>query len=173
MNTIDLEAGSYRDPAGRIFYTNNKVFRVLNDEGVSRFNFIKKNNLLDNLISKNFLIESKEVENDELDLKDFEKQKIIEHKKLDYISYPYEWSFEQLKDAAIHHLNFHIYLLENNATLIDASAFNIQFHGYKPIFIDILSIKEYENGEYWKAHKQFCENFLNPLILKSKKKYRF
>ena len=66
-----------------------------------------------------------------------------------------------------------MYLLNNNATLIDASAYNIQFIGNKPIFIDVLSIKEYEDGEYWQAHKQFCENFLNPLILKSKKNIDF
>ena len=64
-------------------------------------------------------------------------------------------------------------ILNNNANLIDASAYNIQFNGHKSIFIDVLSIKEYENGEYWKAHKQFCENFLNPLILKSKKNIDF
>ena len=76
-----------------------------------------------------------------MSFENFKENKIIEHKKLDYISYPYEWSFEQLKDAAIHHLNFHIYLLKKGATLIDSSAFNIQFNAYKPIFIDLLSIK--------------------------------
>ena len=60
-----------------------------------------------------------------------------------------------------------------DATLIDASAFNIQFIGSKPIFIDTLSIVKYINGEPWKGHKQFCENFLNPLILKSKKGIKF
>jgi len=115
------------------------------------------------------LIQSSEIKSDSVNLDKFKDKTILEHKKLDYISYPYEWSFEQLKDAAIHHLDFHLYLLNNNATLLDASAFNIQFNGYKPIFIDILSVKQYQDGEYWKAHKQFCENFLNPLILKSKK----
>ena len=52
--------------------------------------------------------------------------------------------------------------------MIDASAYNIQFDGVKPVFIDILSIKKYVEGEFWSAHKQFCENFFNPLILKSK-----
>ena len=75
-----------------------------------------------------------------------------------------------MKSAAIHHLDFHLFLLEKNATLIDASAYNIQFIGSQPIFIDLLSIKKYENGEYWNGHKQFCENFLNPLIFKIKKK---
>ena len=61
---------------------------------------------------------------------------------------------------ALHHLEFHIFLLKNEATLIVySSAYNIQFDGYKPVFIDILSIKKYQNGEYWKGHKQFCENF--------------
>ena len=93
--------------------------------------------------------------------------------KIGFISYPYEWTFTQLKDAAIFHLNFQIYLLKKDVKLIDASAFNIQFKNNKPIFIDILSLSEYKDGEYWYAHKQFCENFLNPLILSSKKGINF
>ena len=58
--------------------------------------------------------------------------------KIQYISYPYEWCFEQLKDAALHHLDFHLFLLDNGATLIDGSAYNIQFEGIHQIFIDIL-----------------------------------
>ena len=72
----------------------------------------------------------------------------------------YEWSFNQLKDAAIFHLDFNLFI-RTNATLIDSSAYNIQFIGSKPIFIDVLSLKEYKEGEAWKGHKQFCENFLN------------
>ena len=98
---------------------------------------------------------------------------VIEHEKIPYISYPYEWSFSQLKTAALHHIDFHLFLLDNDATLIDASAYNIQFIGSNPIFIDLLSIKKYEEGEYWYGHKQFCENFLNPLILSSKKGVQF
>jgi ribosomal protein L11 methylase PrmA len=173
VNKVELDPGSFRDPAGKIFYYNEKILRVLDSEGEDRYKFLKKDNLLENCISKNFLIQSSELKNESLDINKFKNNKILEHKKLDYISYPYEWSFDQLKDAAIHHLDFHIYLLNNNATLLDASAFNIQFNGHKSIFIDLLSIKKYENGEYWKAHKQFCENFLNPLILKSKKEIDF
>ena len=173
MNKIKIDPGSFRDPAGKIVYFNNKILRLLNDEGKNRFQFLKKDNLLENCISKKFLIESNEVTNEILNLEEFKNKTVLEHNKLDYISYPYEWSFDQLKDAAIHHLDFHIFLLNNNASLIDASAYNIQFNGYKTIFIDILSIKKYEDGEYWKAHKQFCENFLNPLILKSKKNIDF
>ena len=173
VNKIEIDQGSFRDPAGRIFYYNEKVLRLLNKEGEKRYNFLKKKNLLDNCISNKFLIQSNEVDSNNFNLDSLKNKKIIEHRKINYISYPYEWCFDQLKDAAIHHLNFHIFLLNNNATLIDGSAFNIQFEGYKPIFIDLLSIKEYQEGEYWKSHKQFCENFLNPLLLKSKKKIDF
>ena len=169
MSQIEIDPGSFRDPAGQIYNYNNKILRILDEEGKNRFDFLKKNNLLENCIAKNFLIQSAELKNDNLILEKFKNKIILEHKKLDYISYPYEWSFDQLKNAAIHHLDFHIFLLNNEATLLDASAFNIQYNGHETVFIDVLSIKKYEEGEYWKAHKQFCENFLNPLILKSKK----
>lgn len=172
-NIISVEPGSFRDPAGNIFYYEGKVLRLLNKSGQDRYNFLKKGDLINKCFKNDFLIKSYEVNDSKFDSDIFKNKKIIEHEKINYISYPYEWSFDQLKDAALHHLNFHLFLLDNNATLIDGSAYNIQFNGYKPVFIDLLSIKEYNEGEYWNAHKQFCENFLNPLILKSKKQIDF
>lgn len=168
------ETGSFRDPAGKIFYIEERVFRKLNKVGEDRVLIIKKEKILEEAIRKNYLIPTKILNNDEknqlnLNIDDF----ILEHKKIPYISYPYEWSFSQLKSAAIFHLDFNLFLLNLGATLIDASAFNIQYIGNKPIFIDTLSIEKYVDGEPWKGHKQFCENFLNPLILKSKKGIKF
>ena len=170
---IEFDKGSYRDPVGKIFYYKGRVLRGLNSKGVERFKYIKENHILDESIKKNFLISTKEATDlpkiNELS----EFNLILEHKKLDYITYPYEWCFEQLKDAALHHLNFQLFLLEKNCVLIDASAYNIQFINSKPIFIDTLSLSEYKEGSYWTGHKQFCENFLNPLILSSKKNIDF
>ena len=170
---IEFEKGSYRDPVGKIFYYKGRVLRGLNSKGVERFKYIKENHILEESIKKNFLISTKEAtdlpkinELSEFDL-------ILEHKRIDYITYPYEWCFDQLKDAALHHLNFQLFLLEKNCVLIDASAYNIQFINSKPIFIDTLSLSEYKEGSYWTGHKQFCENFLNPLILSSKKNIDF
>ena len=168
------ESGSFRDPAGKIFYHNNKVFRKLSEDGFKRFQYILENEILKKSIDNKFLINSRllnEKEKKELDLNP--NDKILEHETVPYISYPYEWSFGQLKDAALFHLDFNLFLLSLNSTLIDASAFNVQFVGSKPMFIDILSLKEYKEGEPWAGHKQFCENFLNPLILKSKKGIKF
>ena len=167
MSKIKFEKGSFRDPAGKIFYLDNRIFRLLENEGINRLEFLKKNNLLKNLIDKNFIIESKETNSNDITSEELHQKKIIEHKKLDYISYPYEWSFDQLKDAALHHLNLHIYLLNNNATLIDGSAFNIQFNAYKPVFIDLLSIRS-TKMEITGQHINNTE-FFKSLLLKSKK----
>tara|TARA_Y100000816_G_C26101250_1_gene583704 strand:- start:56 stop:1447 length:1392 start_codon:yes stop_codon:yes gene_type:complete len=173
VSSIKIDPGSFRDPSGNIFNHEDKIIRILKKEGTDRLKYFKENDLLNQSISRKFLIESNFIDAKALDLDLDNVEEIIEHKKLNYVSYPYEWSFDQLKDAALHHLEFHIFLLENEATLIDSSAYNIQFDGYKPVFIDILSIKKYQNGEYWKGHKQFCENFLYPLILKAKKNIDF
>ncbi|MCH8816049.1 MAG: class I SAM-dependent methyltransferase, partial [Chloroflexi bacterium] len=70
-----------------------------------------------------------------------------------------------LRRAALHYLDLHLDLLERNFTLSDASAYNIQFRGTRPVFIDVLSIRPYREGEYWTGYRQFCEQFLNPLLL--------
>lgn len=171
--SIIFEKGSYRDPAGQVFYHKDKVFRGLTLSGERRYNFIKNEGILDESIKRKFLIKTEEVS----DIENFKDKnqfkKILQHEKINFITYPYEWCFDQLKDAALHHLDFQIFLLNRNCILVDASAYNIQFINSKPIFIDILSLSNYEEGSYWLAHKQFCENFLNPLILSSKKNISF
>ena len=163
MKKLTIDHGSFRDPDARVAYLNDSVYRIVYPNGFKKFDLIKK--ILQNKSIAKYLIDTKEVDKEELKLIEFETNedvKVFKHKKIDYISYPYEWSFYRLKDAALHHLNLHINLLKNNATLIDA------YSNYSPIFIDIMSIKEYSEGEFWTGHKQFCESFLNPLVLKSK-----
>lgn len=172
MTNLYYEPGSFRDPAGKIFYKNGKVYRKLSETGAKRFDYLKKDNLLEELIKKEFIVKTSETDGRQIDDK-FKGEKILEHEKIDFISYPFEWTFNQLKDAALFHLDFQIYLLNKNAKLIDASAYNIQFKDNKPIFIDVLSIDEYKDGEFWYAHKQFCENFFNPLLLSSRKGVSF
>ncbi len=92
---------------------------------------------------------------------------LLEHDRIPYVSYPYEWGFNQLKSAALLHLDLQLQLLEEDVVLSDATAYNVQFVGSRPIFIDMLSFRPYRQGEYWGAHRQFCEQFLNPLLLRS------
>ena len=165
--------GSFRDPSGQVYKYNNRIIRVVKEFGKKKYEYIKEKGLIEESIKNNFLINTNEVKNEFIDLKSEDFCYFLEHEKLEYISYPYEWGFYQLKDAALHHLNFQIFLLERDAVLIDSSAFNIQFKDNKPIFIDVLSIDKYDEGEYWKGHAQFLQQFLNPLLLRSLKGISF
>lgn len=169
MKRLTIDEGSFRDPDARVVYFNNSVYRIVYPSGFKKFDFIKR--ILENELISKYLIETEEASKEEVELLKLDigtNVKVFKHRKIDFISYPYEWSFHRLKDAALHHLNLHINLLKNDATLIDAYSYNIQFNNYSPTFIDLMSIKEYSEGEFWVGHKQFCESFLNPLVLKSK-----
>ena len=165
--------GSFRDPSGQVYKYNNRIIRVVKKFGKERYKYIKESGLIEKSIKSNFLIDTREVNEEFKNLESKDFCYFLEHQKLEYISYPYEWSFYQLKAAALHHLNFQLFLLERGAILIDSSAFNIQFIDSKPIFIDVLSIDKYIEGDYWKGHSQFLQQFLNPLLLRSIKGLSF
>jgi len=93
--------------------------------------------------------------------------KVLKPQQIPFISYPYEWSFSQLKDAAMLTLRVQHEAIKHGFILKDASAFNVQFLDSKPIFIDTLSFDAYEPGRPWVAYKQFCQHFLAPLALMS------
>ena len=168
-NELFKETSSFRDNFGTVYHFGEKILRTINNVAEDNYYFLKKKEIFQKSIQQNFLIDFSEVNKEDYpdQLKDYNL--ILESKKIPFISYPYEWTFNQLKDAAIHHLNFQIFLLNHDCVLRDSSAYNIQFFRGNPIFIDIMSIKKYEEGEYWSGYKQFCENFLNPLILSDKK----
>ena len=165
--------GSFRDPAGQIYNYDNRIIRIIKKFGKDRYDAIKQSGVIEDSINKNFLIHTKDVTDEFTKFKNDDDCYFLEHKKIDYISYPYEWSFFQLKAAALHHLNYQIFLIDRNIVLIDSSAYNIQFINYKPIFIDLLSLEKYQDGDYWKGHSQFLRQFLNPLLLRSIKGIQF
>ncbi len=90
---------------------------------------------------------------------------VIQPRRLDFISYPYEWSFSQLKDAALLTLDLQSRALDAGMRLKDASAYNIQFDVGRPLLIDSLSFEAAPATEPWPAYRQFCEHFLAPLAL--------
>ncbi|MGE5123941.1 MAG: hypothetical protein ACM3H7_05445, partial [Acidobacteriaceae bacterium] len=92
--------------------------------------------------------------------------------RLKFISYPYEWSFSQLKDAALATLAVQKIALDMGMVLKDASAYNIQFPTGKPVLIDTLSFEAYHEGDPWVAYRQYCQHFLAPLALMAYKDVR-
>lgn len=165
MNNADIEVSSFRDPSGFIFYKNNIIYRQINNHYKAEYEHLMNSGLYQKLVTENLLMSHKEVNvKPVLPNKSF---KIIEPKRISFISYPYEWSFTQLKDAALLTLKIEKIALEFDMTLKDASSYNIQFVDDRPIFIDTLSFEKYHEGEGWKAYKQFCQHFVGPLALMS------
>lgn len=154
-----------RDPSGYIFKHNNKIYRAINHSYRQNYEHLINSGLYQKLCSENLLIP-----HSELCVNDFtfDCYKIIAPIEIEFISHPYEWSFQQLKDAAATTLLIQKYALEKNMSLKDASAYNIQFLNSNPILIDTLSFEIYKEGYPWIAYKQFCQHFIAPLALMSK-----
>jgi ribosomal protein L11 methylase PrmA len=97
---------------------------------------------------------------------------VIQPEMVAFVSYPYEWCFSQLQDAALVTLEIQSRALDAGFSLKDASAYNIQFHKGRPTLIDTLSFEPYREGEPWVAYRQFCQHFLAPLALMSRRDIR-
>lgn len=151
------EKSSFKDPGGHVFYEDGEVYRQINNRYKEDYNKLMESGLYQELVDNNLLIEHEETEKDG-------GFKVIKPEKIDFISYPYEWSFTQLVEAAKLTLKIQKIALKHGMTLKDASSYNIQFRNNKPVFIDTLSLEKYNEG-LWNAYEQFCEQFLAPLAL--------
>jgi len=169
MIDFTIESSSFRDPSGFLFYQNNVLYRQINKSYKENYNFLIKSGLYANLVEQEMLIPHEEVVNESITNDGFI---IIKPEKIPFISYPYEWSFSQLKDAALITIEIQKIAKKYDMMLKDASAYNIQFKNGKPIFIDTLSFEKYVEGEPWKGYKQFCQHFFAPLALMSKRDIR-
>lgn len=157
-------AGSFRDPSGFVFAHKGTLYRQVNVRAAADYKMLFTSGLYEELVTAGWLIPHQEVK-----LTGYKPpiaaHAILKPKYIDFISYPYEWSFSMLKDAALLTLSIHKKALEKNLSLKDASAYNIQFLAGKPILIDTLSFEKYIPGNPWVAYRQFCQHFLAPLAL--------
>lgn len=167
MGVVRPLPGSFRDPSGSVYQVEGRIFRTVNECFSPDFDFVTSTGLFKNLAAEGLLLPFEVVSSEILKLSDSKPRYVLETPRLPFISFPYEWSFSALKAAALLHLRIHLQALEVGVTLSDASAYNIQFQGSHPVFIDHLSFRRYQSGEMWVGHRQFCEQFLNPLLLRA------
>jgi hypothetical protein len=163
LRTILDEPSSFRDPAGSVFWMDGAVYRQVNSSYESDYDLLMSSGLRQALLKKNWLVEHHEVTRPVFD--SAKHYKTIKPRLINFVSYPYEWSFSQLKDAALLTLDIQTSAIKYGMTLKDASAYNIQFVSGKPTLIDTLSFKTYVEGKPWGAYRQFCQHFLAPLAL--------
>lgn len=163
-------ASSFRDPSGFLFTHEGRLFRQVNRCYAEDYRLLRESGLLDTLLDKGLLIPHREAS---LGLAgDPAAIAVLEPEIIPFVSYPYEWCFTQLKDAALATLRIQELALSKRMILKDASAFNVQFQRGRPILIDTLSFTAYREGEPWVAYRQFCQHFLAPLALMARRDIR-
>ena len=162
---------SFRDPSGFVFKADNKIYRHVTKLYTDDYDHLLSSGLMDELISKNYLLPHGEVKENMTGDKEWYITLLPE--QVSFISYPYEWCFEQLKDAALLTLGIVKKSIEKGMILKDATPLNIQFHNSKPVLIDTLSFQKYDESVPWIAYRQFCETFLFPLWLSHYHKLNF
>lgn len=153
---------SFRDPAGFVFRDNGILYRQVNRSFAQAFEAFESSGACARFIEKKWLVPHHKT-SDPI-RHDSEAAFFLQPVEIPFISYPYEWSFEMLRDAALHTLTLAEACLDYQLQLKDASPFNIQFMEGRPIFIDSLSFEPLQPGP-WVAYRQFCQSFLAPLLL--------
>ena len=162
-----LEPGSFRDPESRVFYAGDDVFRALSADGLSDFEALEASGLLD---------DERVVRTERADgtvalpgLLVHEPAAVLRHERIPFVSYPYEWTFSMLKDAALLQLDLLLAALDHDLVLKDSTPYNVQFKGARPTFVDVGSFERLREGEPWVGYRQFCMLYLYPLLLQSAK----
>jgi SAM-dependent methyltransferase len=207
-------AGSYRDRKGYVFSSGDRILRSVAGPASEVQREFLTSKVFEKLVADGRLIRTEIATDDPARLGVEDATLLLEHERIPFISYPYEWPFAALRAAALLHLDVHLKLLDHGYTLSDASAYNVQFRGPnrpaagrlgqghespatpaslagpnrpavgrlgkghshstvslagpEPVFIDVLSVERYVDGAYWNGHRQFCDQFLNPLLLSAR-----
>lgn len=153
---------SFRDKSGFVYEENGVFYRQVSYSYQQHYAHLMSSGLYDALTKKGWLLEHEEIAHK---MGQYDTYKILYPEQLSFISYPYSWSFGMLKDAALLTLKIQKLALKHDMILKDASAYNVQFIGSRPVFIDSLSFETYTEGVAWVAYGQFCRHFLAPLAL--------
>jgi hypothetical protein len=162
-------AGSYRDPSGFVFWHEDRLYRALDSECHRVLARLSENGCLAELIRKRMMVQTEFVSDvarlDALRREHPGYDQFLEHEVLSTITYPYEWSVSMLADAAICTLDLQMDVLRYGCSLKDATAYNVQFVGGRPVFIDVSSLEQPKRLDLWFALGQFAQMFLFPLLL--------
>ncbi len=165
MIAAEPDPGSFRDPGSRVYVDRQRILRAVMTRSAPAYEAARDAALYETLTAQGYLLPSREIPTGEGLA---EAAYTLEHPRIPFISYPYEWSFALHRAAALLHLDLHLAALDAGFTLSDATAYNVQFRGAEPVFIDHLSLRPYVEGEIWTGHRQFCMQFLNPLLFWNK-----
>lgn len=160
---IQKHPSSYRDPSGFVFLYEGKYYRHVSPCYKDDYIHLKESGLYNRLVKEKKLISH--IELDENLSQSEEWYSTLLPEQITFLSWPYEWCFSQLKDAALLTLDIVKESIQHGMILKDATPFNIQFKNGRPVFIDTLSFEKYDPTQPWIAYRQFTESFIIPLLL--------
>lgn len=174
---LQPESGSFRDPLNRVYSLasyagegNLRIFRGLRGDALEIFQSLTEENFYRMALESGLIVSTSLLNGDDENAATVMRDGwvgVLEHEPVPFVSYPYEWTFSMLKDGALLQLQLIEQSLENGWTLKDATPYNIQWHGARPVFIDVGSFEPWVAGEPWVGYRQFCSMFLIPLLLRA------
>jgi hypothetical protein len=160
-----LEPGSFRDWDSRVFYDDGRVLRALSEDGLADWIALSESKLFGDTVAEGKLVGTSRVEGNPI----AGAAAVLEHERVSFVSYPYEWTFAMLREAALLQLELVRRALDEDLILKDSSSYNVQWRGSQPVFIDVGSFERLRAGEPWAGYRQFCMLYLNPLLLQAYK----
>ena len=164
---LEADGGSFRDRANRVYRVGSEIVRGLDAEALANWKAVQAQPFFRKFMDDGRIVSTSDLPANAPVSTDKEWAGYVQHERIPFLSYPYEWSFGMLKDAALLHLDILDEVIPAGWTLKDASAYNVQFIGARAVFIDIPSFTPYTAGDPWIGYRQFCMMFLYPLMLSS------
>ena len=158
-----FDPGSFRDRHGRVLYRDGEVLRYIDSDGLQEWTALQGTRFFPCMLREGGVVGTERLPEAAPD----GWSAVLRHDRIPFVSYPYEWCFSMLKDAALLQLDLLQASLQEGFILKDSSAFNFQWKGVRPVLIDVLSLKKLAPGEVWTGYRQFCQMFLYPLMLQA------
>jgi hypothetical protein len=163
----DFVEGSFRDRHSRVLRSDGRVIRVLDATAAAEWQALAKSPFLSEAMAQGRVVPTREIDLARAGTSDPRWTLALEHDRIPFLSWPYEWSFGMLKDAARLHLQLLVESLDAGFTMKDGSAYNLQWVGASPSFIDLGSFEQWKSGAPWAGYRQFCQLMLFPLMVQA------
>jgi hypothetical protein len=159
---LHYDSGSFRDPSSRVWHDGDRVLRGLDETAAANFAATAATTFFRDATADGRIIATAGVDEPSPDGRRWAA--VLEHERIPVVTYPHEWSFAMLRDAALLTLRLVREAIDEGITTKDATSYNTAFIGARPVFIDVPSFEPYRNGEPWWGYRQFCQLFLYPLM---------
>ena len=169
---LSVDGGSFKDPSGRVYRLDeaggSRVVRGLTGEAAATVESLLSEPFFQRLVDHGDVVKTSVLPADDpaaARVAGMGWAAAVEHEAVEFVTWPYEWPFSMLKDAALLQLRLLDTSVRSGWMLKDATPFNIQWMGARPVFTDVPSFDPWTEGEYWRGYRQFCSTFLTPLML--------